>query len=136
MESHETTHENSAPNSNRDTKILIVDDSRTQIELLKYLLEIQEYSVTVASNGREALDVAAQNRPHLVISDIVMPVMDGYEMCNQMKETPELSDIPVILLTQLSEPEDIVRGLKARADYYLTKPYKPDYLLSKVKSVL
>lgn len=135
MESRETTS-NTGSGTNKNTRILIVDDSRTQLELLRYLLEMQEYSVSTASNGKEALDVAAQHHPNLIISDIVMPVMDGYEMCNKLKDDATLCQIPVILLTQLSDPEDIVRGLKARADYYFTKPYKPDYLLSKVKTVL
>jgi diguanylate cyclase (GGDEF)-like protein len=117
-------------------EILVVDDSRTQAELLKYLLELNGYSTRVASDGRQALETAKAHRPALIISDIVMPGMDGYEMCSRLKEDEELCSIPVILLTQLSEPEDIVRGLRARADYYLTKPYKPEYLLSKVKAVL
>src|SRR5687767_1518025 len=131
MESREQIQDNMPTVTNQNTRILIVDDSRTQLELLRYLLEMQEYSVSAANNGKEALDVAAQHRPNLIISDIVMPVMDGYEMCNKLKEDTTLCAIPVILLTQLSDPEDIVRGLKAKADYYLTKPYKPDYLLTK-----
>jgi diguanylate cyclase (GGDEF)-like protein len=124
-------------NHNNNTKnILVVDDSRTQVELLKYLLELQGYAVTTAANGREALDAARDEPPALVLSDIVMPVMDGYEMCAQIKADEQLHHVPVILLTQLAETEDIVRGLHARADYYLTKPYRPEYLLSKVKAVL
>lgn len=122
--------------SPQSTKILVVDDSRTQVELLKYLLELQEYQVFVASNGQEALEFARKQPPSLVISDVVMPVMDGYEMCALIKSDPVLGYIPVILLTQLAEPEDIVRGLHAHADYYLTKPYKPEYLLSKVRTLL
>jgi diguanylate cyclase (GGDEF)-like protein len=117
-------------------EILVVDDSRTQVELLKYLLELQEYKVTVATNGQEALQRAKENRPTLIISDIVMPIMDGYEMCARLKQEPDFESVPVILLTQLAEPEDIVRGLHAQADYYLTKPYKPEYLLSKVKTLI
>lgn len=118
------------------TEILVVDDSRTQLELLRYLLEQNDFKVAVASNGQEALEFVRANRPRTVISDIVMPVMDGYDMCAVIKDDPELQDTTVILLTQLSDPEDIVRGLKARADFYLTKPYKPDFLINKVRQVV
>ena len=118
------------------TEILIVDDSRTQLELLRYLLEMNDFKVLVALNGQEALDIVRANKSRIVISDIVMPVMDGYEMCATIKDDPELQDTTVILLTQLSDPEDIIRGLKARADFYLTKPYKPDYLIKKVQQVV
>ena len=117
-------------------EILVVDDSRVQAKLLKDLLEDKSYHVRVALNGREAIDAIRQKKPTLVISDIVMPVMNGYDMCHELKQDATLRDIPVILLTSLSNTEDIVLGVMAEADYYLTKPYSHDYLLTTISEVL
>ncbi len=116
--------------------ILIAEDSRTQAELLRHLLETHGYKVTVALNGKDAVDAARRSKPRLILSDIEMPVMDGYEMCRVIKHDPNLRDVPVILLTSLSDPEDILKGLEAKADYYLTKPYDGNYLLSRVHAVI
>lgn len=113
-----------------------MDDSRVQAKLLKDLLESRGYTVRVASNGQEALHLLRDKRPTLIISDIVMPVMNGYDMCYALKQDISLKNIPVILLTSLSDTEDIVLGLMAHADYYLTKPYSNDYLLSTIASIL
>ena len=121
---------------NSQIEILIVDDSRTQLELLRHLLETNDFKVLVALNGREALETLQACKPPIVISDIVMPVMDGYEMCAAIKDDPRVQDTTVILLTQLSGPGDILRGLRARADFYLTKPYEPDYLVKKVRQAV
>ena len=119
-----------------EAKILIVEDSPTQAMLLKHLLEQNGYHVLSAVTGRDALEILHTDRPALVISDIVMPEMDGYELTRAIKEDEQLSDIPVILLTALLDPEDVLRGLEARVDFYLNKPYDEDFLLSKVQSVL
>ncbi|MCL4539721.1 MAG: response regulator [Bacteroidetes bacterium] len=116
--------------------ILVVEDSATQALLLKQLLDEQGYNVIVAESGRQALEVLDSQRPSLIISDIVMPEMDGFELTARIKQDEALSQIPVILLTALSDPEDIIRGLEARVDFYLTKPYDTEFLLSKVKSVV
>ena len=121
---------------NKNTYILIVEDSPTQAMLLKRLLTNHGYQAFIAKNGKEALVSIRQNRPDLVISDIVMPEMDGYEMCRTIKNDHSLRDIPVILLTSLSDPEDVIRGLEARAEAYVTKPYNEDTLLTKVKAIL
>src|SRR4029078_8163527 len=117
-------------------EILIVEDSRTQEEELKYLLEESGYSISVAHDGKEALQSLVEQRPALIISDIVMPVMDGYEMCEKVKGDPELRDIPVMLLTGLSEAEDVIKGLQCGADNYITKPYDPDYLLARIEDLI
>lgn len=116
--------------------ILVADDSRTQLELLRHLLESNGYRVRAVNNGQKALDAARERRPDLIISDVIMPEMDGYQLCAAIKNDAALADIPVILVTTLAEPEDIIRGLEAKADYYLTKPYDHDYLLSRVSSLL
>ena len=120
----------------RSTNILIVEDSTTQALLLKRILETQGYNVTVAENGQLGLDALRKSRPDIVISDVMMPVMDGYTMCRTIKSDDDLQSIPIILLTTLSDPEDIVRGLEASADAYVIKPYNREHLLAKVESVL
>jgi len=120
----------------REGTILIVEDSRTQAEQLKYTLEEYGYTVAVARNGKEALVSLEKSTPTMVISDIVMPVMDGYEMCRQIKNNPALTDIPVMLLTNLSQPEDVLRGLESGADNFIRKPYDETYLLSRVQDII
>jgi signal transduction histidine kinase len=116
--------------------ILIVEDSRTQAEQLTHTLEDCGYRVAVAANGKEALAAARKRRPRLVISDVLMPVMDGYAMCRAFKDDDELETIPVIILTTLSDPHDVILGIEAGVDYYLTKPCQAKALLSKVEAVL
>jgi signal transduction histidine kinase len=124
------------PNSGQEANILIVEDSATQAMLLQHLLESNGYKVSAAVSGKQALDLLSTERPALIISDIVMPEMDGYELTRAIKGDERLHDIPVILLTTLADPEDVLRGLEARVDYYLNKPIDEDYLLSKVRAVL
>jgi len=116
--------------------ILIVEDSLTQAARLKDLLQKHGYWITVATNGQEGLASARERKPDLIITDILMPVMDGYEMCQAIKRNGVLKDIPVILLTVLSNTEDVVRALQAGVDYYLTKPCHENHLLSQVESAL
>lgn len=116
--------------------ILIAEDSATQAQRLRYILEAQGYRVSIAPNGRVALKMALQIRPALVISDVVMPEMNGYELCREIKARPELWDIPVILVTSMSSPEDVILGLECGADNFILKPYEERYLLSRVHYVL
>jgi len=116
--------------------ILIVEDSPTQARRLQYILEQQGYQVAHAANGRLALDAARQRKPALVISDVVMPEMDGYEVCRQLKADASLGDVPVILVTTLSDPGDVIRGLECGADNFILKPYDEHYLVSRVQFVL
>lgn len=117
-------------------EILVVEDSPTQALKLKYILEKQEYAVRLAVNGREGLEAIAQRRPTMVISDVLMPEMDGYEFCTTIKNDDDLKDIPVILLTTLSDPQDIIRGLESGADNFLNKPYSEEALMSRIKYIL
>ncbi|MBE9513506.1 MAG: response regulator [Chloroflexi bacterium] len=117
-------------------RILIVEDSLVQVARLKNLLQERGYWVTVATNGQEALAAAREREPDLIISDIIMPGMDGYEMCQAIKHDGVIRDIPVILFTVLSDTKDVIRALKAGVDYYLTKPYYENHLLSQVESAL
>ena len=117
-------------------RILIVEDSPTQAVQLQFLLEDHGYHVTSAKNGQQGLAAAREHRPDLIISDIIMPIMNGYEMCHAIKHDEVLQGVPVILLTALSDPADIVRGLQAGTDYYVTKPYDEAHLLSTIELAL
>ena len=121
---------------NNQVKILVVEDSLTQAERLRYILEMEGYQVSVAHNGKEALSLISKNRPTAVISDIVMPEMDGYQLCRQIKGNKDLRSIPIILLTALSDPSDVVKALECGADNFLTKPYEEKYLLSRLQYFL
>jgi two-component system, sensor histidine kinase and response regulator len=116
--------------------ILIAEDSPTQAEKLKYILETQNYRVMAAVNGRLALEMAREEKPTLVISDVVMPEMDGYQLCHEIKSDPAICNIPVILVTTLSDPHDVIRGLECRADNFIIKPYEERHLLSRIQFVL
>jgi DNA-binding response OmpR family regulator len=110
--------------------ILIVEDSPTQSKFLRLILEENGYMVDAASNGVKALECLRSKKPDLIITDIVMPEMDGFELCRALKSDPELKPIPVMLLTSLSDPEDVIKGLQAGADNFLTKPYENTFLIS------
>src|ERR1700730_3297638 len=117
-------------------EILIAEDSQTQAEQLCHYLSILGYAVTVARNGKQALASAVQSKPAMVISDVVMPEMDGYALCKEIKSLPELRDVPVVLLTSLSRPQEIRKGLKCGADSFIRKPYDDKYLVSRVEYIL
>ena len=119
-----------------NTPILIVEDSLTQALQLQNILEEHDYRVAVAYNGMEALEHLKEHIPSLVISDIVMPEMDGYELCKHIRSAEKLRDIPVILLTALSDPEDVIKALECGADNFVTKPYKEDFLISRIRTIL
>jgi signal transduction histidine kinase len=117
-------------------EILIVEDSPTQAERLRRLIQSRSYRVRVAANGRLALALLREHRPHLVLSDIIMPELNGYELCRAIKEDPELRDIPVILVTALNDAKDIIRGIECGADNFIRKPYAEEYLLSRISHML
>lgn len=117
-------------------EIMVVEDSLTQALQLQTLLEENGYNVTTANDGKEALAFLEKGLPDLVISDIMMPEMDGYDLCRIIKEKEEWQYLPVILLTQLTEAEDIVRGLDSGADNFVTKPYEPKLLISQIEYIL
>lgn len=119
-----------------DVEILVVEDSSTQATYLEQILLDRSYKVALARGGQEALEYLEKNTPTLVISDVVMPGMDGYELCTLIKEDPKLQSIPVILLTSLSDPADILKGLQCGADNFITKPYDDGALLSRIQYVL
>ncbi len=117
-------------------KILIAEDSPTQAQRLRHILEQQGYEVGVAGNGRLALEMAPQFRPAVIISDVVMPEMDGYELSRRIKADAEFHDIPIILVTTMADPQDVIRGLECGADNFVLKPYDERYLLDRVRYVV
>ena len=116
--------------------ILLVEDSRFQAKLIQMLLDENGYAVRVARNGREGLGAVDEERPSLILSDIVMPVMDGFEMCRTIKSQEGLKHIPIVLLTTQSRPQDVLLGLESGADSYVTKPYDEKILLSTIEETI
>ena len=119
-----------------EIEILIVEDSPTQAERLRRLIQSLHYNARVAANGQLALAAIRERKPHLVLSDIVMPEMNGYDLCRAIKSDPTLRDIPVILVTSLNDPKDIIRGIECGADNFIRKPYAEDYLLNRISHML
>ena len=117
-------------------EILIVDDSPTQLEKLSHLLIQRGYAVRTAKSGVQALESINESKPSLVISDIVMPGMGGYELCRKIKGEKATWKIPVILLTSLSDPGDVLKGLECGADSYITKPFDEDYLVEGIPRII
>lgn len=115
---------------------LVAEDSRTQAFQLKTLLESNGYEVVVAVDGEEALKRISERKPDFVISDIVMPKRDGYALCRALRENPATKDLPIILVTSLGEPLDVVRALAAGADNFVTKPYDHEQLIRRIQRTL
>jgi len=117
-------------------RIVVVEDSRTQAEYLGHLLELEGAGVTVAATGEEALAAICNNPPDIVLTDIVMPGMDGYELCHTIKADPKMAGIPVILVTQLHDPSDVLKGLVAGAENFIVKPFEPEQVYNRIAAVL
>jgi PleD family two-component response regulator len=117
-------------------RILVVDDEPHIVQILKFTLEREGYQVFVADNGKVALDRVREVQPHLVLLDVMMPVMDGYEVCRKMREDFKMNQIPVIMLSAKGDDRARVVGLEGGANDYLVKPYSNDELLLRVKNVL
>lgn len=117
-------------------KILIVDDDVDSLKLIGIMLQRQGYEISVASNGQQALVRAGVDRPDLIILDIMMPDMDGYEVCRRLRHDPATQTIPIIMFTAKTQVDDKVAGFEAGADDYLTKPTHPAELATRIKAVL
>lgn len=120
----------------KDIKILLVDDEPDVIEIIRYNLEQEGYNVKTASNGKEALQKAQKNTPHLIIMDVMMPEMDGIEACEELRSDPTFNDTIIMFLTARGEDYSYVAAFDAGADDYVTKPIKPKIIVSKVKALL
>src|SRR5574340_41270 len=117
-------------------EILVVEDSLLEAKLLRRTLTKAGYQVTLTGHGEEGLQAARARRPALVISDIRMPLMNGYELCHEIKHDEALWNVPVILLSVLSKPEDILEAIASGADSYVTKPFVEPLLLERIRSLL
>lgn len=119
-----------------DGYILAAEDSMVQAKKLIHLFELHKLKYKIVKNGAEGIEEAKKEKPVIVISDIVMPVMDGYEFCTKIKSDEKLKDVPVVLLTSLSDPLDIIKGLQAGADNFITKPYEEAFLMARINYLL
>ncbi|MCL2931902.1 MAG: response regulator [Trichodesmium sp. MAG_R03] len=118
------------------SKVLVVEDSVTQREMISQLLKSSGLAVTVANDGVEALGQLKNTKPDIVVLDIVMPRMNGYEVCRRIKSDPKTKDIPVVMCSSKGEEFDRYWGLKQGADAYIAKPFQPTELVGTVKQLL
>lgn len=123
-------------NGGRQHKILIVDDNIQNLELLEGLLSIRGYDIIRASNGKEAIEMVEEYNPDLILLDVLMPVMDGFEACSILKKRQETRFTPIVLVTALDSVDDKVKGIEAGADDFITKPFQKMELLARVKSLI
>jgi len=117
-------------------KILIIEDEKDIIEMIKYNLVKEGYTVVISYNGKDAFPLAKKERPDMILLDLMLPDVDGFEICKQLKNNEITAAIPVIMLTAKSQESDKVAGLELGADDYMTKPFSPRELLARIKAVL
>ncbi len=117
-------------------KILIVEDEESLLKLESILLISKGFDVKGVTNGRAALEAVAQEKPDLILLDIMLPEVDGFEVCRQIKSDPSTRQIPVVMLTAKKSREDMVRGEKVGADWYITKPFKSAMVIETIQRFL
>src|SRR5262245_27878784 len=118
------------------TRILIMEDSAAQARQLECLLKSQGYEVGVATDGHQGLSLLEKGGYDLVLSDVLMPCLSGYDACRSIKSNPNTKDIPVVLLTALNNPWDIVQGLICGADHFIRKPFHSQDLFARIRNIL
>jgi len=118
------------------SRILVVDDEQHIVELVKFNLDKEGYQVDTAFDGRNALAAVERQKPDLIILDVMLPEVDGFEVCRTLQKNPATSEIPIIMLTARAEEIDKVLGLELGADDYITKPFSPRELVARVKARL
>jgi len=117
-------------------KVLIIDDEEHIVELIKYNLESNGYDTVVAYNGMDGIEIAKVEKPSLIILDLMLPIMDGLEVCKNLRKSETTRPIPIIMLTAKSEEIDKILGLELGADDYITKPFSVRELVARIKAVL
>ncbi|MBN1392535.1 MAG: response regulator [Sedimentisphaerales bacterium] len=117
-------------------KVLVVDDEADIVSTVKYRLEFCEFEVVTASNGKEGLEKAASEKPDVILLDISMPVMDGHEMLARLKNSPDIKDIPVIVVSAFSDAKDIAKAAELGIADYVTKPFDFPDLMGKISKTL
>lgn len=115
--------------------ILIVEDTPSEMELMKHYLRDSGYQVIATANAKEGLDRAIEQKPTVIITDVVMPGMSGFELCRSLKKHPATEHVPIIICTSKSQQIDRLWGMKQGADVYLTKPFTREQLIRAVKAV-
>lgn len=123
-------------NTSEKSHILVVDDEELVAGSIERSLRSFDFSVTVANSGVEGLNAARRHRPDLMVLDVLMPGMDGLEVCRHVRADPILADLPILFLTALSKTEDKITGLRAGADDYLTKPFSVDEFILRIRAIL
>ena len=116
--------------------ILVVEDEAALVELLRYNLEEEGFRVSDAADGEAALAAVAEDKPDLIVLDLMLPLISGLEICRQLRRRPETRGLPIIMLTARGEESDRIRGLDSGADDYVTKPFSPSELVARVRAVL
>lgn len=116
--------------------ILVVDDENDILEFISYNLRSEGFVVNTANNGRTALDLSRRLKPDLILLDVMMPEMDGIEVCEEIRRTPDISNVLIVMFSARSESYSQIAGLEAGADDYLVKPIRPKVLTSRIKSML
>lgn len=119
-----------------DKKILIVDDEVHIRDIIKFRLQVEGYEILEASNGRNAIDIMMSDKPDLVVLDIMMPDMDGWEVCKFAKGQSETKDIPILMLTAKTDIRDKIQGMVVGANDFVTKPFSPNDLVQRVSKLL
>lgn len=117
-------------------KILVVDDEEDLLELVRYTLAKEGHSITCVDTGEKAVDSVQRKLPDLIVLDLMLPGIDGLEVCHRLKRDSKTRHVPIIMLTAKSEERDVITGLDGGADDYITKPFSPRVLLARVKSLL
>lgn len=118
------------------TKILVTEDERDIRDLIAFTLRFAGYEVVTASNGEEAVELAASESPDLILLDVRMPRLTGYDACKIIKADPNLADVPVVFLSAKGQESEIQAGLDAGAEEYLLKPFAPDELTNRIRAIL
>jgi two-component system alkaline phosphatase synthesis response regulator PhoP len=125
-----------AENENNGRKVLVIDDEPGIIEIVEANLEGDGFSVISASNGKEGLEKIKNEKPELVVLDVMMPEMDGWEVLRRVEQDPDTAGLPVIMLTAKAADEDYIHGLEEGAVEYITKPFYPQELVNRIKITL
>ncbi len=116
--------------------VLVVEDETDVVDLLRYNLTKSGFSVLIAGDGLKGLEIARKNRPDIIVLDLMLPGMDGYTVCRELRKQPDTESLPILMLTARGEPSERVHGLEIGADDYVTKPFSPRELVLRIHSLL
>jgi two-component system, OmpR family, alkaline phosphatase synthesis response regulator PhoP len=135
-ETHHVTHRNRGSQEPVKPRVLVVDDEDDLLELVRYNLTKEGYAVDCVGSGEEALKSVRRELPALIVLDLMLPAVDGLEVCRRLKSDPKTRDVPIVMLTAKSEEGDMIAGLDRGADDYIAKPFSPRVLTARIKALL